>query len=336
MTVKPKILFILQRYPQLSETYIKTEINALQDAFDIHIVSLQKVGYPDPDQRPFRVMSDLHQILALIRELKPQALHTHYLNSAGVAISLAEASGVPFTLRAHSFDSTLPPGKPIPPDLFHLGPIARHPLCRGILCFPYTLPLLEQCGVPTAKIHPVPPVIDFHRFHDEGPNGDGIMDTGACLPKKKMEDFLELARLTPELTFDLYPIGYDTAKLTRLNEQLGGPARIFKPVPYAEMPRVYKSHSWLVYTACREIGTVGWPMAVAEAQAAGLGICLANLRPDQETYLGGAGFVFNSLEEARDIIRRPYPEAMRRLGFENARRCDIHAHKGILAELWNS
>lgn len=334
MTAKPRILILVHRYPQLSETYIKVEIEALKHDFEIHVVAFEGAKCPDPDHHPFQVIPDLREILRHLRALKPDILHAHYLTHAGGAISLAEAAGIPFTIRAHSFDTSLLPGLGIPPHLAQLGPITQHPLCLGVLSFPYTRALLERCGVPPSKCFEVPPVVDFGRFHDESPNSGGVMNTGACLPKKKMEDFLQLARMTPEMEFDLLPVGYLTPDLIHLNEQLGHPVRISPPVPFHEMPGVYKRHSWLVYTASLEIGKVGWPMAIAEAQAAGLGICMANLRPDLADYLGGAGYLYDTLEEVRDILREPYPEAMRKRGFENARRSDIHTHKHILTDLW--
>ena len=37
-------------------------------------------------------------------------------------------------------------------------------------------------------------------------------------------------------------------------------------------------------------------MAIAEAQAAGVGVCMPNIRPDIKEYVGEAGFVYDSIE----------------------------------------
>ncbi len=55
------------------------------------------------------------------------------------------------------------------------------------------------------------------------------------------------------------------------------------------MPGEYKKHQWLVYTACPQINQVGWPLSIAEAQAAGVGICMPEIRPDIREYIGDAG-----------------------------------------------
>lgn len=175
----------------------------------------------------------------------------------------------------------------------------------------------------------------WHRFHDRSANGEAVMNTGACLPKKKMEDFIELAAMTRDMKFNLYPLGFDVDKVSALNDSKGHPVEIMSPLHPNEMPFEYKKHRWLVYTASREKGTVGWPVSVAEAQASGVGACVPNLRPDLKQYVGEAGYVYESLAEARDIITKPFPEEKREMGFEHARKSDIGRHKEILTRLWD-
>ena len=83
-----------------------------------------------------------------------------------------------------------------------------------------------------------------------------------------------------------------------------------------------------------DMASVGWPMSVAEAQASGVGVCMANIRPDLKEYVGGAGFLFNSVSEALEIITNPYPEEMRQKGFEQAKKSNIFEHRARLFELW--
>jgi hypothetical protein len=77
-------------------------------------------------------------------------------------------------------------------------------------------------------------------------------------------------------------------------------------------------------------------MAIAEAQASGVGVCMANLRPDLRDYVGGAGFLFDSVSQVRDIIAKPFPDELRELGFEQAKKSDAFEHKKILTKLWQS
>jgi hypothetical protein len=320
---KPRILYLVSEYPQISQSYVTTEIRALGDAFEVFVVTRNRANLPCRVHLPFEQTRDLERMVEVVRTFRPDVLHAHYVSFAPECEAIAARTGVPYTIRAHSFDAMAD------------GPAIRvGDACLGVLAFPFTHANLEARGVPGDKLHDARPVVDFARFHDRGPNGDAILNVGACQPKKHFESYVDLARLARDLRFDLYAIGYDIRKIRTYNASRGSWARVFDAVQPEEMPAVYKAHRWLVYTACRKLATVGWPIAVAEAQAAGLGVCMPNLRPDVATYLGGAGFVYESIADLPDILRRPVPEEMRERGFEQARLSDIAVQKRTLIELW--
>src|SRR5262249_10933441 len=143
---------------------------------------------------------------------------------AGCLGGRAGRPDIPFTVRAHSFDVLDNGGKCVRES----APLLNSELCLGVLSFPFTPPLLEGAGVRGEKVVACYPVVNYRRFCDTSPNGDAVMNVGACLPKKKMEDFLTLAASDP-LTlpsppaaggegrvrggrrFDLYALGYDSA-----------------------------------------------------------------------------------------------------------------------------
>jgi hypothetical protein len=100
------------------------------------------------------------------------------------------------------------------------------------------------------------------------------------------------------------------------------------------MPAEYKKHRWLVYTAAPAFNTVGWPMAIAEAQASGVGVCVPNLRSDLRDYVGQSGYLYDSIEEVVDIVSQPYPRELRELGFEQAKKSDAFEHIDLLLDLW--
>ena len=193
---------------------------------------------------------------------------------------------------------------------------------------------MQNAGIRDEKIVNCYPVVNYARFHDRSPNGTAVMNIGAAIPKKKMEDFVDLAAASEGLDFNLYAVGHAVGRLAKYNEAKGSPVKIVPPIEPDEMPVEYKKHRWLVYTASREIATVGWPMAVAEAQASGVGVCMPNLRPDLREYLNGAGFLYNSISDVTKIIARPVPDDVRQMGFEQAKKSDVFAHKALLTELW--
>jgi len=348
---KIRVLYVVRRFPQLSETYIKNEIEALGDAYEVRVISLNRYDTPYGTLIPWERTDDQERMVQIAREFRPDVLHGHFLTIQNVLHRLAARLGVPYTIRSHSFDALGAEQVKVGPigywrrstgrqlgyrdfALDFVVPMINDDSCLGVLAFPFVRPRLTALGVRDDKLVDCHPVIPYRRFLDRGPNGDDILNMGACHPKKRMEDFVDLAALLPEKKFSLYAIGYQHKQIEAYNAKHGSPVEMAELVPPDAMPAVYKRHRWLVYTADRIMNKVGWPVAVPEAQAAGVGVCMPNLRPDIRDLLGDAGFVYDSLAEVKEIISRPPPEAMRELGFEVARRSDIETNIRDLTALW--
>jgi glycosyltransferase involved in cell wall biosynthesis len=366
---RPRVLYVLRDFPQLSQTYIKSELEAVQEDFELRVVALNRPDIPHDTSVPYIHETDPARILDEVRAYRPVLIHTHYLTTVPLVHSLCRQVGIPFTVRAHSTDSLRSPEgirflrsapRPAPArraalsvesvrrlvrrwyrraagpttSLRSFAPLINDDLCLGLLSFPFTRPLLEGAGVRGDKIRECFPSIPYERFHNRDPNGSAIMGVGAYIPKKRTEDFLRLAKDVPDSVFNLYAFGYRIERLHALSRGMRSPAHIIEPLPPEAMPAEYKKHRWLVYTACPERASVGWPVAIAEAQASGVGVCMANVRADLRDYVGDAGFLYDTLAEARRIVTGPFPEDMRQRGFELARRSDIAGHKGRLTELW--
>jgi len=332
---RPRILYLLREYPQISQTYIKTELEAVADRYDVKVLSLEKADIAEPAHQPFRLTPGTEDIHAAIREFRPKLIHSHYMIMGRLMGEVAESAGLPFTLRSHSFDVLETEGARANPDWLAIRDYLRRDNCLGVLCFPFLRAPLEQFGVPAEKLVDVPPVIAFGRFHDRGPNGRAIMNMGAVRPKKQMQDFVELSRLLPERQFNLYAMGYKVDQLKAYSEARQGPLHFVAPVSHDDMPAEYKKHEWLVYTAHPNMKSVGWPMAVAEAQASGVGVCLAHIRPDLQDYVGDAGYLYTDLAKVKELISGPVPAAMREAGFEQAKRSDVKSQIHKLTDLWD-
>ena len=328
-----RALVIVERYPQLSETYIATEVAALERAG--HLVGVRALKEPDcplVEHVPFEMIEGVQDVVRACEELQPTVLHTHYLHMAPLLVEASAATGLPFTLRTHSYDVIKRPKE----RLRSLCAMLNTSRCQAVLGFPFILDILRDHGLREELITPSFPVIDYDRFLDRSPNGEGILNLGAAIVKKDMKGYVKFASKQPQLRFSLYPIGYRTQSLVDYNTKLGSPVDIHESVQPPEMPAVYKANNWLVYTASLRINMVGWPMAVAEAQASGLGVCLQTNRPDAAEYLGGAGVAFKRPREVADLINRPVPEEMRERGFEVAARSDVKRHVAKLEEIWSA
>lgn len=333
-----RVTYLVYCYPTFEETYINTEVLHVAQSCEIDLIS---VTPPQDDAQadvPYIVEADEKKVLERVRAFKPDVIHTHWLwgPQLDIACRVAKTLECPLTIRAHSFDVLcLNPDDPKSPIASHRDFLCSEH-CLGILTFPFGVDRLVAAGIPASKLVSCRPVVNYERFHDESPNGLGVMSVGACLPKKDFASYLRLARRISGPRFDLYPVGPQVGALHETNRDLGFPVAIHSPIPHQHMPAIYKSHEWLVYTADRRIATVGWPVSVAEAQASGVGVCMPNLRPDIKELVGPAGFVYDSLDEVVDILRQPYSPSMREAGFRHARRSDIREQLPLLTNLWNA
>lgn len=330
---------ILRGYPSIAQTYMTVEVDAVRNDYDLRIVNFEiPANIPVKKHHPFIEVDRPEGIRETIQEFKPQVIHTHYVHMTPMVAQLAEAAGIPFTTRTHSYETFDYVRKPsLPPPLNVFRGFARSvntDSCLGVLVLPFLRPHLERMGVRSDKLIDYNPGIHFKKFYDASPNGDAILNVGACVPKKKMKDFVELGQWVKK-PLNLYAVGHNAAALRKYNEELGSPVHIPDPAQPEEMPGIYKRHAWMVYTGCPKINTVGWPMAVSEAQASGCGVCFPNLRPDLKDYIGEAGFLYDSIREVPDLISKPFPQELRAKGFEQARKFDVEVTIKLLTNLWD-
>ncbi len=339
--MRQRIVVFVQTYPQVSETYIKNEVDALARDYEVEVVAFAPGSYPYRTRRPHIVVTTENQanVLEYLRRFAPHALHAHYLIRLPQVLAISQLLAVPFTVRAHSFDvlesSLARPGVATASGWQAILPqAARSPLFRGVLCFPFVRERLIAAGLPADKVIACKPVIDVHRFRDTGRNGNAIMNVGAAIPKKNMADFIALSGLVPERAFNLYGLGYLTRELTEQNRAAGGRVEFIAPVDPEDMPAEYKKHAWLVYTASKAQGTVGWPMALIEAMASGVGVCMQNIRADLRDFVGDAGNLFDTPADIVDRLRSDPSPQERSRGFAWAEQFDFRRELPLLTNLW--
>jgi hypothetical protein len=335
---KLKVLYFLYQYPQISQTYIENEIAALGGDCDVTIVAAKPADATYRNHRPFQSVASAEAVLDLVRREKFDVMHTHWMLNVPALAQVARATETPFTVRAHSFEAYFPQGKPAPTHLSSSAAAVNSELCLKVFCLPFTRSSLERAGLSAQKLEDYLPIVDYPRFLDRSPNADAIMNIGACTPKKKMEDFIDLANtLRGRSTFNLYAVqgpGKELDRVVAYNRSKGSPVDVRPAVEPEAMPGEYKKHRWLVYTACPKINQVGWPLSIAEAQASGVGVCLPEIRPDVREYVGDAGIVYRDIREVASIISEPVPESLRERGFTHAERCDVKHAVAALKQAW--
>ncbi len=359
---KPRILYFIASYPTFSETYMHEEILALRDRYEIEVISLEQSPYPRREAHSHRVIpyegpdfiwgriermditfslpaqrDFVEKVDVVIEDFRPDILHGHYLGMSLLLRHLAERHHIPFTIRSHSFDAVSEP----PAKITVNCEAANSGWCERVLVLPPSRQRLLDAGLVPEKLVDCWPVMNFERFYnpEPRPKTGRVICAGPAIHKKAHREFIDLAALMrgSGLTFDLYTRGELQEELKAYNSAVGNPANITYADP-VDMGAVYPRYDWLVYTADKKINKVGSPLAVAEAQASGIGVCWQELpgrRDEQLEYLAGAGFLYKSIEDVPAIISEPYPEEMRRAGFEAVRRCDIQATKHLISEAWD-
>ncbi len=360
-SARPRVLYFIIRYPTFSETYMHEEIRSLRKDCDIKIISLN--GCDDPRREPFpyevipyedgclvydkiehvdptfsrrNQLRFLRQVGAIIRDFKPDVLHAHYYGLSILLEKLSTKYKIPFTLRTHSMDVLSEPEN----KLRAISAAANSDWCERVLSFPGCSQRLIDKGLRKEKVVSCWPVINFERFYkpEHKSPTKKILCAGPTITKKAHAEFIDLAVLMrdKDLKFDLYGKGPNLSKTEEYNNELGKPVTIAFADP-DDMPMVYPNYDWLVYTSDTKINKVGFPVAIAEAQACGLGVCWQELpgrREEQLEFLGGGGYLFKTLAEVNELLNAPYPEEMRQAGFTAAKRCDIEQHKHLLTEVW--
>jgi glycosyltransferase involved in cell wall biosynthesis len=331
-TRKKRVLVLVDEYPQISQTYIKNELDVLYKDYDVEIVSRQPGNYPFRSRQPHIVLTQNNapNVMSYLKRFAPDVIHAHYAIMIPTALQFAEILKVPFTIRAHSFDVIRPETR----AQIHWGKLGQHPLFKGIVVFPFVARSLIDAGLPEEKVVSCPPIVDVQRFRNLDPNGEHVMNVGAAIPKKNVEDFIKLSTLVPSREFNYYGMGYKNKHYIDLNAQTNGRVNFISAVEPEEMPPEYKKHSWLVYTASHALNAVGWPMALIEAQASGVGVCVQNIRPDIKDFVGDTGHLFEKPEDIADTLQSRPSDKDRKRAYEWAEQYDYRAHMHKLTDLW--
>ena len=360
-TEKPRVLCFTETYPEFSETYMHEEFAALGADYEIQVLTLHHSQFPRANSLPYiqllypdehlsygnfdRVNLDftnrkqqkfLAKLDSVLDQFQPHIMHAHYLYLAWLLSHVSARRGIPWTMRTHSFDMLEKNEARRNAGIDAL----KSPDCKGVFVFPEFEHEVLSRGVPRQRVHTAWPVIRLSRFYNEAPREPTrkVMCAGPCIAKKAHNAYVDLAKKMEGTgyQFSLYTKGYFAEEVAEYNRSQGSPVSIQFAEPET-MSNVYRDYDWIVYTSDPEINRVGLPASVVEAQASGIGVCLQELpgrRQAQLDFLGGGGFVFESIDDVPGIITQPYPEEMRRRGLEASKRCDVRQHKLMLDQVW--
>lgn len=285
-----KVLLLLGNYPQLSETYITTEIDFLMRSgisVEVWSPSITTPGVPEQTKVHRGSLKDA------VASFGPDITHVHFLFHAGEHSKTLGDMKIPMTVRGHSFDF----------DRTRAGQVAQIERVKKIYLFPH---FARMCSSP--KIVPLPVAYNSTRYVPyEKKNRKAVLRTSAGKRNKGLGDFFATAALCPEFSFTL--ASADVCEDKNYFEELGplnsrvasGRVSLIRNASWSEAAKLTLEAGIYLDTSDPTGHPFGMPISIAESLVTG-SFVLALDGPAAREYLGNAGRVYRSPSEAAFFI----------------------------------
>ncbi len=274
-----RILGVNQLFPLISETYIREELTALVQ-FGVDIAWYRHTRGPAPMAVPEPVFDDFEEA---IEAIEPDLAMVHWLVAAEASVALFEQYGLPFGVRAHSFDA----------DLGLMRELMNHPLCIGIWSYP--APEFQIDGS-----HSLVPIFSSaHLLPPPAQVRDTVVSISAGLPKKDwpllLDAFDRILDGNGRLIIGITNGHEDLpGELARACQELANPPLLQANVVREDVLALLARTAVSIYTL-RPEAVFGMPMSIADALCAGCSVVV----PDRPEALAYAGAERASLPERR-------------------------------------
>ncbi|WP_256801496.1 glycosyltransferase [Mangrovibrevibacter kandeliae] len=284
-----KVLYALDSFPQLSESYINAEIQRMQ-SWGVHIEVWSK-GDPRSKANCDVVVhrGSLYDTITLVQ---PDIVHTHWTQTALKYKDAAKRAGLPLTARGH----------------WHFVPkqiqrVEDEDTITRLYMFPH---LAEKWSSQTSKILPM-----LSCYHHEwlaprvAKNRKMIVRTAACKRPKDLDGFIRIASKLPGYRSVLIVCSLGPNDLFReleaLNKELGSPVEIVSDISYEEVAAYMSEAGIYLHTYDKDV-SFGMPVSIAEAMAAGCTIIARDVYGAAE-YAGEAGRLYTTEDEAVELVK---------------------------------
>jgi len=285
-----RVLYLLWKYPEISETHIATEIAFAQKCgIEVHVwapVTFQ------PDLPP-QCMVHRGPLSEAVAAVGPDLIHIHYLIVAKRHLHELPPE-IPVTIRGHSADWS--PG--LAKELGEVRAVKR------LYLFPHFVMAMgghaKAFALPVAyspDLHP-PAVCKDRKL---------VIRLAAGQPTKGLDDVLAVANRCPDFKFIL---GISRAgaedrfleEITRLNGYVKDRVQILVDLHPQIAADMNRRAGIYLDTYDQRGHAFGMPISVAEAMATGSYILSVDV-PAARSYIGEAGSFYRSTEEAARLIQ---------------------------------
>ncbi len=292
---RPRVLYALWQHPQLSESYVETEIRCML-RWGVHV----EVWRENLPYLSCVTAVPVHDGLLAdaVRRVRPDVVHIHWLTFASMHERTLAALGLPVTLRLHGFEVT-PKG---------LRDILKRRWVRSIHAFPHHL---KSVGRADSRLRALPSAFDTTLFRPHAQKDRRlVIRTSAALPSKDLPFFLELAKRLPDHRFVLAAATCAGAEryvdeLRSMRRDLNSPAELLFDVPHEDLAALVAQAGIYVHTAkppgTRHATPIGMPISIAEAMATGAHVLVGDIA-ELRAYVGDAGTAYRDLDHAAQII----------------------------------
>ncbi|OAI45771.1 hypothetical protein AYO44_12415 [Planctomycetaceae bacterium SCGC AG-212-F19] len=287
-----RVLYVLEHHPQLSETYVRTEMDYMRRR-GVHI---EAWGRLDPHV-PYAHAVPVHRgsLAEAIARVQPNVVHCHWLYIAHEFAEVVARFGLPMTVRGHGFEFTPKSAQEVDQD----------PAVRAVFMFPHYLP---QCPPGLGKLRPMNACFNPDLHYPELPKDRGmVFRAGLTKESKNLAAFVRIARRCPNHRFVMAitsgggVTGDKVGELIALNRSVGCPVDIRVQIAHEEAAALSRKAGVYLHT----YGTIdpyGMPISIAEAMASGSYIVGWGC-PAAAAFIGDAGATYTTEEEAAELIR---------------------------------
>lgn len=277
-----RVLYALSKYPQLSETYVAAEIAfMIRQGVDVRVWS------------PIRMKDDVGNQCSVYRgsaqeamaHFYPDIIHAHHMSVAFTAAKAFEGSMTPITVRAHSFEFSVPYTQ----QLLALKRIAR------VYMFPH---FARQ--VPHEKVVALPVAFDSTKYQLSPSKDDRlVLRLGAGLSTKNLGDVFEVSKMSPRFRFVMGLATCDEGG--RLADSLalahpGARVSMFKDVSWDAAAQLTRRAGIFLHTSDPSAHPFGMPISIAEALMTGSLVFIRDSMAARE-YAGDAALYYTTPEE---------------------------------------